>query len=71
MRKYRLLLSAVLLVSIAVGVPLAERWFKCRQPVSEGCVWAKAYLPLSFGLWTVAGLLAAVVLWFLLRRPPP
>jgi hypothetical protein len=63
-----LLLAGALLVSIGAGIPLLERWFKCRRPVSEACVWAKAYLPLSFGLWTIVGLVAAVALWFILSR---
>lgn len=65
-RKHRLLLGTSLLLAIGTGVPLLERWFKCRVPDSEACVWAKAYLPLSFGLWSVAGLIAAVILWFVL-----
>jgi hypothetical protein len=63
----RLSVSAILLLAIGVGVPLLERWIKCQAPSSEACVWAKAYLPLSFALWSVAGLVAAVIAWMLLR----
>jgi hypothetical protein len=66
-RKPRALISLALFIAIAAGVPLLERWYKCLQPISEACVWAKAYLPLSFGLWSVAGLIAAVAAWHLLR----
>lgn len=66
-KKPRLLLAAALLVSIGAGVPLVERWIKCLEPVSEGCVWAKAYMPLSFALWTIVGVLVAGVAWHFLR----
>lgn len=65
--KPRLLLAAALLVSIGAGVPLVERWIKCQEPVSEGCVWANAYMPLSFALWTILGVLVAGVAWRFLR----
>jgi hypothetical protein len=64
--KRRALLSVLVFVVLAAGVPLLELWIKCRQPVSEACVWAKAYLPLSLGIGVVIGLLAAVIAWFVL-----
>lgn len=60
------MVAFALLTVIAVGIPLLERWLKCWDPVSEACVWAKAYLPLSFGLWAVAGLVAAGIAWAIL-----
>ena len=66
-KKSRLLVAAALLALIGAGVPLLERWFKCLEATSEGCVWAKAYLPLSFALWTIVGALVAAIAWHLLR----
>lgn len=66
-KKSRLLVAAALLALIGAGVPLLERWFKCLEATSEGCVWAKAYLPLSFALWTVVGAVVAAIAWHLLR----
>ncbi|HEX2548007.1 MAG TPA: hypothetical protein VHL79_24190 [Ramlibacter sp.] len=63
----RLVLPTFLFLAFAVGVPLLDRWHACRVPASEACVWAKAYLPLSFGLWAIAGLFAAVILYWVLR----
>ncbi len=65
-KKSKSLIALGLLASIGAGVPLVERWIKCLKPVSEACVWAKAYMPLSFALWTGAALLAAVIAWHLL-----
>lgn len=67
-KKLRLFVAAVLALLIGAGVPLLERSIKCQQPISEACVWAKAYLPLSFGLWSIAGVIAGVIAWFVLRR---
>lgn len=61
-------MAAALLASIGAGVPLLERWFRCLEATSEGCVWAKAYLPLSFALWTIAGAVVAGIAWHLLRE---
>ena len=67
-KRSRFLVAFGLLVAFGAGVPLAERWIKCREPISEACVWAKAYMPLSFALWTGAGVSAAFVAWHLLGR---
>jgi hypothetical protein len=65
--KLRLFVAVVLAILVGAGVPLLERVIKCQKPTSEACVWAKAYLPLSFGLWSIAGMVAGVVAWFVLR----
>lgn len=64
---WRLVVAGLVFLGVAVGVPLLGRWHACRVPQSEGCVWAKAYLPLSFGLWAIAGLFAAVIVYWVLR----
>jgi len=64
--KRRVLISVLLLLVIAAGVPLLELWIKCQRPASEACVWAKAYLPLSVGIGAVIGVFAAALAWFIL-----
>jgi hypothetical protein len=66
-KKNRLPIAAALLALVGAGVPLLERWFKCLDATSEGCVWAKAYLPLSFALWTIVGAVVPAIAWHLLR----
>lgn len=64
--KRRAFISLLLLALFGAGIPLLERWIKCQQPLSEACVWAKAYLPLSFAIGAAIGLLAALLAWFVL-----
>ena len=64
--KRRALAGILVFLLVGAGVPFLELWLKCRQPMSEACVWAKAYLPLSLGIGAVLGILAAVVAWFVL-----
>ena len=64
--KRKAFVSVLILVLVGAGVPLLELWIKCREPVSEACVWAKAYLPLSLGVGAVIGIVAAVATWFVL-----
>ena len=52
---------------VAVGVPFAELWYKCREPASEGCVWGKALLPVSLAVCAVLGLGAAALAYFIAR----
>lgn len=61
--------------ALAVGLiaggsyPFAHVALACRAPISEACVWGKAFLPLTFGLsvvvlgGAVTGLLYAVLTW--------
>lgn len=57
---------------VGVGYPFVDVALACRVPISEACVWGKAYLPLTlivsvvFLGGAVTGLLYAV----LIRRPP-
>ncbi len=62
--KLRLLLS----VAIGISIPLIQVWLACRDPMSEPCVWGKAFLRLSvpvhavvvggilFGVFTIVGI---------------
>jgi hypothetical protein len=79
------LLRALIAATVGLGAPAVEVALKCRWPPSdllpttEGCVWAKAYLPLTrpvyfvvFGLLTY-GLLTLFARVSAARRdaPPP
>jgi len=52
-----------------VGYPFVDVALACRVPISEACVWGKAYFPLTLGLsvvvlgGAVTGLLYAVLVW--------
>jgi hypothetical protein len=52
-----------LAVSLLIGaaVPLADLALACRDPLSERCVWGKAYLPFSlpFSIAVIGGILFA------------
>ena len=54
-----------ILAGVVVGVlyPVVDLAVACRIPDSEGCVWGKAYLPLTFGLSIVllGSMVAAIV----------
>jgi hypothetical protein len=54
-------------MAVAVGVPLLELRMRCAVPDSEGCVWARALLPVSFGMGGALGLFAAGVVFFAFR----
>jgi hypothetical protein len=57
---------------VGVGYPFVDVALACRVPISEACVWGKAYLPLTLSVSvvvlgdSVTGLLYAVMIW---RRP--
>ena len=59
----RYLVLAVASLAIGVAYPYAELAFKCRQPDSEACVWAKSFWSLS--IWVeppIIGVAAFVAL---------
>lgn len=61
-----------LAIGLAAGVayPFVDLAWSCRAPLSEACVWGKAYLPLSLGISipVVGGIVAAVAYAILARR---
>jgi formate/nitrite transporter FocA (FNT family) len=65
-------LSAGLIVGI--GYPFVDIALACRVPISEACVWGKAYFPLTLGVSVVmlgglvTGSLYAVLIWRRRRR---
>jgi hypothetical protein len=52
MTKHPSRVSLALLIGLlaGVGTPLLDVRLNCRVPDSEGCVWGKAYLPLSLSI---------------------
>jgi hypothetical protein len=62
-RRARVVSAAVVGVVVGVAYPIVDLAVACRIPASEGCVWGKAYLPLTFGLSFVilGGIVAAIV----------
>jgi hypothetical protein len=68
-RPVRYLIAALVGALAALTVSYGNLWLKCQQPMSEACVWSKAYLPLSLGLTSVIlGVPVFVVTLILLRR---
>jgi hypothetical protein len=65
------LLRIIAAAAVGLAAPYVELWVKCRRPVSEACVWAKAYLPLTRPAYFAAfGLLAFGALSLLARLHP-
>ena len=58
---------------VGIGYPVIDLILACRVPMSEACVWGKAYFLLTLAVsvvllgGTVAGLLYIVLMW---RRRP-
>lgn len=65
------LLLVALSIGLAAGIgyPFVSVAFACRVPLSEACVWGKAYFPLTLAVSVVivgggvTGLLYAVLSW--------
>ena len=62
-RRARVVAAAVSGIAVGILYPIVDLAIACRVPTAEGCVWGKAYLPLTFGLSIVVlgGAVAAVV----------
>jgi hypothetical protein len=54
-RLSRALVATALGLIVAVAYPVLDIALACRQPISEQCVWGKAYLPLTLGLSVMFG----------------
>jgi hypothetical protein len=69
-RRAALVLSLLVGLIVGAGYPFIDLIVACRTPISEACVWGKAYFPLTLGLSLVllggisAGLTYAVLAWF-------
>lgn len=71
--RHRVFVALAIGLAAGVAYPLLDLALACRVPVSEACVWGKAYLPLTFAISVPA--VGAVVAWVvhavLVARAPP
>ena len=68
-RRFPLLTALAAGLIAGVAYPFVDVALACRVPISEACVWGKAYFPLTLGLsvvvlgGAVTGLLYAALTW--------
>ena len=68
-RRAPLLIALLVGAAIGVGYPFVDVALACRVPISEACVWGKAYFPLTLTVsvvvlgGVVTGLVYAVLVW--------
>jgi len=68
-RRAPLLIALLVGAAIGVGYPFVDVALACRIPISEACVWGKAYFPLTLTVsvvvlgGVVTGLVYAVLVW--------
>ena len=68
-RRTSLLIALALGLVVGTAYPLIDLVLACRAPISEACVWGKAYLPLTLGLSLVmVGGIVALLTYLLLVR---
>lgn len=66
-RRFPFLTALCVGLTSGIGYPLVDLALACRVPISEACVWGKAYLPLTLSVsvvvlgGSVTGLLYAVL----------
>lgn len=58
-RRFPFLTALCVGLTAGIGYPFVDLALACRVPISEACVWGKAYLPLTLGVSVV--LLGGVV----------
>lgn len=65
----RLLIALCGGLAAGIGYPFADIAIACRAPISEACVWGKAYFPLTLAVSVVllggivAGVLYGLLAW--------
>ena len=75
-RRFPLLIALAVGLMVGIGYPFVDVALACRAPLSEACVWGKAYFPLMLGASVVmlgslvTGLLYAVLIWRRRRQSP-
>ena len=52
-RRFPFLTALCVGLIVGIGYPFVDVALACRVPISEACVWGKAYLPLTLGLSVV------------------
>lgn len=67
-RRFPFLTALCVGLTAGIGYPFVDVALACRVPISEACVWGKAYFPLTLGVsvvvlgGAVTGLLYAVLI---------
>jgi hypothetical protein len=65
----RVWIAVLVGAATGIGYPFVDVALACRVPISEACVWGKAYLPLTLAIsvvvvgGVVAALVYAVLAW--------
>jgi hypothetical protein len=68
-RGFSLLSALAAGLVVGIGYPFVDVGLACRRPISEACVWGKAYFPLTLGVsvvllgGAVTAVLYAVLMW--------
>jgi hypothetical protein len=68
-RLSRFLIALSVGLAAGIGYPFVNVGLACRVPVSEACVWGRAYFPLTLAVSVVivgggvTGLLYALLVW--------
>jgi hypothetical protein len=68
-RRFPFLTALTVGLMVGAGYPIVDVALACRVPISEACVWGKAYFPLTLGVslvvlgGVVTGVLYAVLIW--------
>ena len=52
-RRFPFLTALGVGLTVGIGYPFLDIALACRVPISEACVWGKAYFPLTLGLSAV------------------
>ena len=62
-RRFPFLTALAVGLLVGVGYPFIDVALSCRVPISEACVWGKAYFPLTLGVSIVVlgGLVTGVI----------
>ena len=69
-RRFPFLTALCVGLTAGIGYPFVDLALACRAPISEACVWGKAYLPLTLSVsvvvlgGSVTGLLYSVLIWW-------
>ena len=68
----RLAIATLIATIIGLSAAFGEVWLKCRQPISESCVWGRAFLKLTVPLYMVVfGIPAAAIAFRLTKAAGP
>ncbi|MBI5909118.1 MAG: hypothetical protein HY848_04075 [Betaproteobacteria bacterium] len=69
-RRFPFLTALCVGLIAGIGYPFVDVALACRAPISEACVWGKAYFPLTLGVSVVVlgGIVTGLLYAVLIRR---